>query len=77
MILLFCYNNIIIVQGSSIPANLSAILKVYEINTPPPNVTVKQLFDRIIGKVQFWQRDRNSMYSRFLCIHLVDSVIYH
>ena len=35
----------------SIPANLEAILKAYGIAKPPPNVTVKQIFDRIIGKV--------------------------
>ena len=35
----------------SVPANLEAILRVYEINKPPPHITVTQVFDRIIGKV--------------------------
>ena len=48
--LYYCCN---FVQGSSIPGNLAAILRVYELNTPPLNITVKQLFDKIIGKVSF------------------------
>ena len=35
----------------SVQANLEAILRAYGINTPPPHVTPKQIFDRIIGKV--------------------------
>ena len=35
----------------SVQGNLEAILKVYGIPDPPSHVTVKQVFDRIIGKV--------------------------
>ena len=35
----------------SVPANLKAILRAYGINEPPPNITVKQVYDKIIGKV--------------------------
>ncbi len=38
-------------QAHGIPANLAAILKTYDINRPPASVSVKQLYDRIIGKV--------------------------
>ena len=37
----------------SVPANLEAILRAYDIKKPPPNITVKQVFDRIIGKVSY------------------------
>ncbi len=37
-------------QGS-IPASLSSILRVYEIKQPPASITVKQIFDKIIGSV--------------------------
>ncbi|XP_064387131.1 protein FAM98A-like [Halichondria panicea] len=39
-------------QSGSIPASLSAILRVYEIKQPPANVTVKQIFDKIIGSTR-------------------------
>jgi len=39
------------VQPHSIPANLTAILKVYGLTKPPAHITVKQLFDKIISKV--------------------------
>ena len=35
----------------SVPANLGAILRAYDIKTPPPHITDRQVFDRIIGKV--------------------------
>lgn len=35
----------------SVPANMEAILRAYGIKNPPPHITVKQLFDRIISKV--------------------------
>ena len=35
----------------SVPANLKAILRAYGINEPPPSITVKQVYDKIIGKV--------------------------
>ena len=35
----------------SVPANLAAILKVYGLNTPPANITVHQVFDKLIAKV--------------------------
>lgn len=35
----------------SVEANLEAILRAYGIAKPPPHITVKQLYDRIIGKV--------------------------
>ena len=35
----------------SIPKNLEAILRAYGIRNPPPHITVKQLFDRIVSKV--------------------------
>lgn len=36
----------------SVSANLKAILRAYRINEPPPNITVKQVYDKIIGKVK-------------------------
>lgn len=38
-------------QGGSIENSLSAILRVYDIKQPPTDVTVKQVFDKIIGTV--------------------------
>ena len=35
----------------SVSANLKAILRAYGIKEPPPNITVKQVYDKIIGKV--------------------------
>ena len=35
----------------SVPANLAAILKVYDLSTPPSHITIHKLFDRLIGKV--------------------------
>ena len=43
----------------SVPANLKAILRAYGINEPPSNITVKQVYDKIIGKVWYalaWRR---------------------
>ena len=36
----------------SVSANLKAILRAYGIKEPPPNINVKQVYDRIIGKVK-------------------------
>ena len=35
----------------SVPANLKAILKEYGLGEPPAHITVRQVFDKIIGKV--------------------------
>lgn len=35
----------------SVSENMEAILRAYGINNPPPHITVKQIFDRIISKV--------------------------
>ena len=43
----------------SVPANLEAILRAYGIKKPPPNITVKQLFDRIIEKVKKKKKNTN------------------
>lgn len=38
----------------SVSANLKAILRAYGINEPPPNITVRQVYDKIIGKVSIY-----------------------
>ncbi len=39
------------VQGGGVEGSLSAILRAYDIKQPPPDITVKQIFDKIIGTV--------------------------
>ena len=38
-------------QSYSVPTNLAAILKAYGLKTPPGDITVRQIFERIIAKV--------------------------
>ena len=38
----------------SVPANLSAILRVYGLNKPPAQITTHQIFDKLIAKVNMY-----------------------
>ena len=51
----------------SVPANLEAILRAYDIPPPPPHITVKQLFDRIITKVN--QNDNSRKHTLLQAIY--------
>ena len=39
-------------QSRTIGANLAAILKMYDFSRPPPNVTIRQVYQKIIGMVR-------------------------
>ena len=67
----------------SVPANLSAILKVYGLNKPPAHITVRQVFEKIISKVGHTlhvlhpnNAHRHVCNGNYVCVHVSGLVVY-